>query len=158
MRVAGEVVVVTGAASGIGRGLAERVRRDGAKTVVVAELDAGSAEAVGGSIGAAAVRCDVGREADVAALIEQTEQRFGPIGLFCSNAGVALGFDLFAETAAGAADLDWARSWAVNVMAHVYAARALVPRMKERGGGYFLITVSAAGLLSQIGSAVYATT
>jgi NAD(P)-dependent dehydrogenase (short-subunit alcohol dehydrogenase family) len=158
MEVAGQVVVVTGAASGIGRALAERFRRDGAKTVVVADLDIEGAEAVAGSIGGAAVRCDVASEADVAALVEQTERRFGPIGLFCSNAGVALGFDLFAETVAGATDADWARSWAVNAMAHVYAARALVPRMKERGGGYFLITVSAAGLLSQIGSAVYSTT
>jgi NAD(P)-dependent dehydrogenase (short-subunit alcohol dehydrogenase family) len=158
MKAAGQVVVVTGGAGGIGRALAERFHRDGAKTVVIADLDPAAADAVAAGIGGAAVRCDVGNEAEVAALIEETERRFGPIGLFCSNAGIAAGFDLHGENVAGASNADWARSWAVNVMAHVYAARALVPRMKARGGGYFLITVSAAGLLSQIGSATYSTT
>jgi NAD(P)-dependent dehydrogenase (short-subunit alcohol dehydrogenase family) len=158
MKAAGQVVVVTGGADGIGRALAERFHRDGARTVVIADLDRAGADAVAAGIGGAAVRCDVGKEAEVAALIEETEGRFGPIGLFCSNAGIAAGFDLHGETVAGASNEDWARSWAVNVMAHVYAARALVPRMKARGGGYFLITVSAAGLLSQIGSATYSTT
>jgi NAD(P)-dependent dehydrogenase (short-subunit alcohol dehydrogenase family) len=158
MKAAGQVVVVTGSASGIGRALAERFHRDGAKTVVVSDLDGPGAEAVAKGAGGAAMRCDVSDEADVTALIDETERRFGPIGLFCSNAGVAAGFDLHGENVASASNADWARSWAVNVMAHVYAARALVPRMKARGGGYFLITVSAAGLLSQIGSATYSTT
>jgi NAD(P)-dependent dehydrogenase (short-subunit alcohol dehydrogenase family) len=158
MKAAGHVVVVTGGAGGIGRALAERFHRDGAKTVVIADLDTVGADAVGAGIGGAAMRCDVGNEAEVAALVDETERRFGPIGLFCSNAGVAAGFDLHGENVAGASNEDWARSWAVNVMAHVYAARALVPRMKARGGGNFLITVSAAGLLSQIGSATYSTT
>ncbi|MBV8401228.1 MAG: SDR family NAD(P)-dependent oxidoreductase, partial [Acetobacteraceae bacterium] len=83
---------------------------------------------------------------------------FGPIALFCSNAGVALGYDLAADNVAFAPNEAWERSWAVNVMAHVFAARALVPRMRGRGGGYFLNTASAAGLLSQIGSAVYSAT
>jgi NAD(P)-dependent dehydrogenase (short-subunit alcohol dehydrogenase family) len=158
MKAAGHVVVVTGGAGGISRALAERFHRDGAKTVVIADLDTVGADAVAAGIGGAAMRCDVGNEAEVAALVDETERRFGPIGLFCSNAGVAAGFDLHGETVAGASNEDWARSWAVNVMAHVYAARALVPRMKARGGGNFLITVSAAGLLSQIGSATYSTT
>jgi NAD(P)-dependent dehydrogenase (short-subunit alcohol dehydrogenase family) len=158
MKAAGQVVVVTGGASGIGRALAERFHRDGAKTVVIADLDLAGAESVSAGIGGAAVRCDVGSEAEVAALVDETERRFGPIGLFCSNAGVAAGFDLHGENVAGASNEDWARSWAVNVLAHVYAARALVPRMKARDGGNFLITVSAAGLLSQIGSAIYSTT
>ncbi|MGH7123090.1 MAG: SDR family oxidoreductase [Stellaceae bacterium] len=157
MRAAGQVVVVTGGASGIGRALAERFHADGAKAIVVADIDRAGAEAVANEIGGAAIRCDVGREADVAALIEETERRFGPIGLFCSNAGIVAGFDLNADIAS-ASNEDWARSWAVNVMSHVYAARTLVPCMKARGGGYFLITVSAAGLLSQIGSATYSTT
>ncbi|HLJ18921.1 MAG TPA: SDR family oxidoreductase [Stellaceae bacterium] len=157
MRAAGQVVVVTGGASGIGRALAERFHRDGAKAVVVADIDRAGAETVAKGIGGVALRCDVGNESDVVALINQTEQRVGPVGLFCSNAGIAVGFDLNADIAS-ASNEDWARSWAVNVMSHVYAARTLVPRMKARGGGYFLITVSAAGLLSQIGSATYSTT
>ena len=158
MRAAGQVVVVTGGAGGIGRALAERFHRDGAKAVVVVDIDGAGAEAVAKEIGGLGLRCDVGKEGDVTAVIEEAERRFGPIGLFCSNAGVAAGFDIHGENVAGASDSDWARSWAVNVMSHVYAARALVPRMKMRGGGYFLITVSAAGLLSQIGSATYSTT
>lgn len=158
MKVAGQVVVVTGAANGIGRALAEAFRREQAKTVVVADIDGAGAEAVARLVGGVAFRCDVAREGDIVALVDETERQFGAIGLFCSNAGVAAGFDLLGANAAGASDEDWARSWAVNVMAHVYAARALVPRMTTRGGGYFLNTVSAAGLLSQIGSAVYATT
>jgi NAD(P)-dependent dehydrogenase (short-subunit alcohol dehydrogenase family) len=158
MKAAGQVVVVTGGANGIGRALAERFHRDGAKAVVVADIDRSGAESVAQAIGGTAIRCDVGEESDVAALVDETERRFGPIGLFCSNAGILAGFDLYGDNVAGAANADWARSWAVNVMAHVYAARALVPRMKARGGGYFLITVSAAGLLSQIGSATYSTT
>ncbi|HXP73611.1 MAG TPA: SDR family oxidoreductase [Stellaceae bacterium] len=157
MKAVGEVVVVTGGAGGIGRALAERFHGDGAKTVVVADLDHAGAEAVAKAIGGAAFRCDVGNEAEVAALVDETERRFGPIGLFCSNAGIAAGFDLDADVASASND-DWARMWTVNVMSHVYAARTLVPRMKARGGGYFLITVSAAGLLSQIGSATYSTT
>ena len=158
MRAAGQVVVITGGAGGIGRALAERFHRDGAKSVVVGDIDGAGAEAVAKEIGGLGLRCDVGKESDVAAVIEETERRFGPIGLFCSNAGIAAGFDIHGENVAGASDADWARSWSVNVMSHVYAARALVPRMKARGGGYFLITVSAAGLLSQIGSATYSTT
>jgi NAD(P)-dependent dehydrogenase (short-subunit alcohol dehydrogenase family) len=157
VKAAGEVVVVTGGAGGIGRALAERFHRDGAKTVAVADIDLAAAEAVAKGVGGAALRCDVGNEPDVVALIDETERRFGPIGLFCSNAGIAVGFDLNADVAS-ASNVAWARGWAVNVMSHVYAARALVPRMKARGGGYFLVTVSAAGLLSQIGSAIYSTT
>jgi NAD(P)-dependent dehydrogenase (short-subunit alcohol dehydrogenase family) len=158
MKAAGQVVVVTGGAGGIGRALAERFHRDGAKAVVVADIDRVGAAAVANTIGGVALHCDVGKETEVAAMIEETEKRFGPIGLFCSNAGILAGFDLKGENVAGTSDADWARSWAVNVMSHVYAARTLVPLMKARGGGYFLITVSAAGLLSQIGSATYSTT
>lgn len=158
MRVAGQVVVVTGAASGIGRALAARFHREGAAAVVAADLDGAGAEAVGAELGGAGFRCDVSREADILRVIDATEARFGPIGLFCSNAGILLGLDRLSGHPAGTPDEDWARSWAVNVMAHVWAARALVPRMKARGGGWFLHTVSAAGLLSQVGSAVYSTT
>ncbi len=158
MKIAGQVVVVTGAAAGIGRALAERFHREGAAAVVAADLDGPGAEAVGRSLGGDGYACDVSREADILRVIDLTEGRFGPIGLFCSNAGVLQGFDPRSEHPAGAPDEMWAQSWAVNVMAHVWAARALVPRMKARGGGWFLHTVSAAGVLSQVGSAIYSTT
>lgn len=158
MRVAGRVVVVTGGAAGIGRALAQRFAREGAATVVVADLDGSAAEAVGRGIGGAGYACDVSRETDLVRLIDETEARFGPIGLFCSNAGILEGLDRRSEHPAGAPDELWARAWAVNVMAHVWAARTLVPRMRARGGGWFLNTASAAGLLSQVGSAIYSVT
>lgn len=158
MRVEGQVVVVTGGAEGIGKALARRFRRENARTVVVADLNETGAAAVAADIGGAAYRCDVSQEADIRHVIEDVEGRFGPISLFCSNAGVAMGFDLAADNVAFASNEAWERSWAVNVMAHVFAARALIPRMRQRGGGYFLQTASAAGVLSQIGSAVYSTT
>jgi NAD(P)-dependent dehydrogenase (short-subunit alcohol dehydrogenase family) len=157
MKLTNKVVVVTGAARGIGRALCERFHREGAKAVVVADLDISEAENVARAIGGLALACDVADESEVAALIEATERRFGPIDLFCSNAGIAA-LDRDPSNIAGTPDDIWQRSWAVNVMAHIYAARALLPRMIDRGGGYFLHTISAAGLLSQIGSAVYSTT
>ncbi len=158
MRVAGQVVVVTGGAASIGAALCRRFADAGARAVVAADLDGDGAAAVAAASGGHGLRCDVSREADVARLIETVEARHGPIGLFCSNAGIAEGNDAGSENAGGAPDEAWARGWAVNVMAHVYAARHLVPRMRARGGGHFLHTVSAAGLLSQVGNAVYSTT
>jgi NAD(P)-dependent dehydrogenase (short-subunit alcohol dehydrogenase family) len=158
MQVSGKTVIVTGGASGIGRALCEAVHRSGARNVIVADLDLHAAEQVAGTIAGSAFRCDVAQEADVRSLIEKTELEFGPIDLYCSNAGVALGFSAPVDNAAAGPDNLWQRAWSVNVMGHVYAARHLVPRMKARGGGYFLITVSAAGLLTQIGSAIYTTT
>lgn len=157
MNVAGRVVVVTGGVQGIGRALCERFAREGAKSVVVADIDAAGATSVAAAIGGIGIACDVGVEADIIRLVDEAERRCGPIGLFCSNAGIVR-FDPDPENAASAPNAAWERSWAVNVMAHVYAARTLIPRMAARGGGYLLHTVSAAGLLSQTGSAVYATT
>jgi len=161
VRLAGKIVVVTGGAQGIGAALCERFAAEGVKAVVVADLNAAGAEAVAARIAGVAqgiaVSCDVGREADIVRLIDDTEEKFGPIDLFCSNAGIAV-LDPDWDNPASAPDEGWARSWAVNVMAHVWAARHLVPRMAARGGGYFLHTVSAAGLLSQIGGGPYATT
>jgi NAD(P)-dependent dehydrogenase (short-subunit alcohol dehydrogenase family) len=157
MHVRGRVVVVTGGGNGIGRALCERFASEGAARVVVADLDADAARDVAARVNGASFTCDVAREPDVVHLIDETERQHGSIGLFCSNAGIAR-MDPRTDNAASGPNADWERSWAVNVMAHVYAARALVPRMKERGGGYFLHTISAAGLLSQIGSAVYSTT
>jgi NAD(P)-dependent dehydrogenase (short-subunit alcohol dehydrogenase family) len=158
MQIAGKVVVVTGGGNGIGEALCETFHKAGAAKVVVADLDQARAEAVAASIGGAAFRCDVAVEADIQHVIEETERRFGPIELFCSNAGIGGGFDPLSENAGGASDEPFMKSWMIHVMAHVYAARHLVPRYKARGGGYFLNTISAAGLLSQVGSPAYSAT
>jgi NAD(P)-dependent dehydrogenase (short-subunit alcohol dehydrogenase family) len=152
MDVRDRIVVVTGAASGIGKAMAQRFHREGAAKVVVADLDGDGAAAVAAGIDGFGARVDVAREADIVQLIETTEARFGPIDLFCSNAGIGLGRGLDEP------DDVWQKIWQVNTMSHVYAARNLVPRMKARGGGYLLNTASAAGLLSQIGSVTYAVT
>ena len=154
MKVNGSCVVVTGAAGGIGAALARRFAREGARGVVVSDREAAGIERVAAEIGdgAIAVPCDVTRERELRALVAAAEDRFGPIDLFCSNAGViALG-------GPEAPDRDWQLSLDVNVMAHVYAARIVVPAMLERGGGYLLQTASAAGLLTQLGSAPYSVT
>src|ERR1700755_1049435 len=158
MQVAGKVVVVTGGGNGIGKAMCEAFHRAGAAKVVVVDLDHAAAEKVAASVDGAAFKCDVGQEKNILHVIEATERRFGPIALFCSNAGIGGGFDPLSENAGGASDEPWSKSWAIHVMAHVYAARHLIPRMKARGGGYVLNTISAAGLLSQVGSAAYSTT
>lgn len=152
MEVNGKIVVVTGAAGGIGKAMAERFHREGAAKVVVADIDEAGAGRVAEGIGGFAMGVDVTRESDIVSLIDTTEERFGPIDLFCSNAGIGIGRGLDEP------DDVWEKIWRVNTMAHVYAARHLVPRMKARGGGYLLNTASAAGLLSQIGSVTYAVT
>jgi NAD(P)-dependent dehydrogenase (short-subunit alcohol dehydrogenase family) len=151
------VVVVTGGASGIGRALCRRFADEGARAVVVADLAADGAHAVaaelqGATTRALAVPTDVTREDDVVALVEQTERTFGPVDLFCSNAGIAIG------GGAEAPDASWEAIWHVNVMAHVYAARAVLPGMLARGEGYLLNTASAAGLLTNLGAAPYSVT
>ena len=152
MKVKDKVVVVTGGASGIGRALARRFAADGAKHVVVADLDGNGAAAVAKEIGGSSRQVDVSKEADIQALIETTERDHGPIALFVSNAGIGIGRGVDTP------DAVWQKIWEVNLMSHVYAARNLIPRMVKRGGGYLLNTASAAGLLSQIGSATYAVT
>src|ERR1700682_5130409 len=141
MQVAGKVVVVTGGATGIGRALCEAFRRAGAAKVVVADLDLAGAEAVAASVEGAAFKCDVGQEKDIVHVSEETERQFGPIALFCSNAGIGGGFDPLSVNAGGTSDDPWQRSWAIHVMAHVYAARHLIPLMNARGGGFFLDTL-----------------
>lgn len=152
MEVTDKIVVVTGAASGIGKAMAERFHREGAAKVVVADIDEVGAGTVAEAVDGWSMRVDVSRETDLVQLIEETESRFGPIDLFCSNAGIGIGRGLDEP------DEVWQKIWEVNTMSHVYAARNLVPRMKARGGGYLLNTASAAGLLSQIGSVTYAVT
>ena len=152
MRLTDKVVVVTGGGNGIGRALCRRFALEGVKAVVVADVDGITAAQVADEIGGTAITCDVSREADVGALVSLTIARHGAIDLFCSNAGIAVNGDEHTP------DAEWARCWDVNVMAHVYAARAVVPHMLERGGGYLLQTVSAAGLLTHPQSATYAVT
>ncbi|TVS18314.1 MAG: SDR family oxidoreductase [Gammaproteobacteria bacterium] len=152
MQLKDKVIVVTGGGSGIGAAMARRFAREGAKAIVVADLNLANAETIAAEAGGVARKVNVASEADIKALIEATEQEQGPIDLFCSNAGIGLGLGL--ETS----NEDWDTIMGVNVMAHVYAARHLVPKMVARGGGYLLNTASAAGLLSQIGSVTYAVT
>jgi NAD(P)-dependent dehydrogenase (short-subunit alcohol dehydrogenase family) len=151
MDLTGRTIVITGGASGIGRALALRCAEEGARGVLVSDLDEQGAEAVAVEIGdaALAVAGDASDPADVKRLIARAEHAFGPIDLFCANAGVAHGGGLEAPDGA------WDIAWNVNVRAHVLAARELVPRWLERGEGYFFSTASAAGLLTQIGSAPY---
>lgn len=152
MQVRGRIVVVTGAASGIGRALARRFAAEGARLVVCSDRNGEGAAATAKEIGGIAFTTDVAKEADLQLMIETVETQHGPIDLFFSNAGIGYG------GGAEVSDERWQRIWDVNVMAHVWAARHLVPRMIARGGGYLLSTASAAGLLSQIGSAPYAVT
>ena len=152
MEIKDKIIVVTGAASGIGKALATRFKAEGAKQIVAVDIDEQGARTTADGLDCVAMTADVSNEADVARVIERTEADIGPIDLFCSNAGIGAGADLQAPNE------DWQRSWDVNVMSHVYAARHLVPRMTARGGGTILITASAAGLLNQIGVAAYGVT
>src|SRR6202035_655272 len=118
MQVAGQVMVVTGGANGIGRALCEAFPRAGAARVVVADLDTAGAEAVAASIDGAAFKCDVGQENDIRRLIEETEQKFGPIALFCSNAGIGGGFDPMSDNAGGSSARPWGKRWSTHCSAH----------------------------------------
>jgi len=157
VQIKDKVIIVTGGANGIGRALCLRFAQEGARAVVVADIDAQGANRVVAEIQSTGVKsvaaiADVGKEADVQRLVSIATDQFGQVDIFCSNAGIG------AAGGPEAPDRDWERSWAINVMAHVYAARAVLPQMLERREGYLLQTVSAAGLLTQIGSAPYAVT
>jgi NAD(P)-dependent dehydrogenase (short-subunit alcohol dehydrogenase family) len=154
MELRDRICVVTGGASGIGQAMCQRFAAEGARAVVVVDRDADGALATANALGArgTALTADVTVEADVEAVVERTEAEIGPIDLFASNAGI-LGFG-----GIDAPDTVWESVWSVNVLAHLYAARAMVPLMLGRGGGYLLSTASAAGLLSQPGDAPYSVT
>ncbi len=152
MDLAGKHVVVTGGGNGIGAALCRRFAAAGARAVVVADRDEEGAATVAAEVGGLGLAVDVGDQQQVRSLVERAEARNGAIDLFCSNAGISVHGGV--ETS----DADWQRIWDVNLMAHVYGARAVLPSMLARGQGYLLQTASAAGLLSQIGSAPYAVT
>jgi len=152
MKLKDKVVVVTGAASGIGRGLCYRFAAEGPKGIVVSDYNGEGAAKVASEIGGIAVTADVSKEADIRKLVEIATKQYGPIDLFCSNAGIP------AAGGAEAPDAVWQRCWDIHVMAHVYAARAVLPSMIERGGGYLLQTASAGGLLTTLDQAPYAVT
>ena len=148
-----KVIIVTGGASGIGRSIARRFAQEGARAVVVADLHLEPAQAVAAEFGGLAVRCDVSKEADIQALVATTRERYGRVDAYISNAGI-LGRP-------GGIELEdplWDAMWNIHGMAHVWAARAVVPEMVERGEGFFLVTASAAGLLTIVESAPYAVT
>jgi NAD(P)-dependent dehydrogenase (short-subunit alcohol dehydrogenase family) len=152
MQIQGKVVIVTGGSNGIGRALCLAFAAAGAKAVVVADIDREAGLKVANEIRSTPggfAHCDVSQERDVRNLVDSINDTCGQVDIFCSNAGIG--------TAGGpeASDRDWQRSWDVNVMAHIYAARAVLPQMLERKEGYLVQTVSAAGMLTQIGSAPY---
>jgi len=152
VQIIGKVVIVTGGGNGIGRALCRRFAVECAKAIVVVDLDEEAARRVAAEIAGVPIAADVSREADVQRVVGDVLERYGAIDLFCSNAGIAVDGD---ETTA---PVEWQRCWDVNVMAHVFAARAVLPGMLARGDGYLLQTVSAAGLLTHPQSATYAVT
>ncbi len=146
------VIIVTGAGSGIGAALARRFAEEDPKGIVVADIDLEAANQVAGEIGAVAVLTDVADADANRDLIEGTEDRFGPIDLFCANAGIGMVGDEQSDPST------WDRMWGINVMGHVHAARHLLPGWLARGQGYFLATASAAGLLTNLKAAQYSVT
>src|SRR5438067_9606989 len=152
MELSNRVIVGTGAARGIGRALARRFASESPKAVIVADIDGGAAKTVAEEIMGTAIECNVSREADVERMVKQVEAAHGQIDLFCSNAGIAVGGGPEAD------DSDWQRIWEVNVMAHVFVARHVLPGMLHRKEGYIVGTISAAGLLNHVFAAPYGAT
>ncbi|MBS0445520.1 MAG: SDR family oxidoreductase [Proteobacteria bacterium] len=152
MDVKDRVVVVTGGASGIGLAMCKRFAQAGARAVVVADLDQARCDTAAAGFGGLGLRVDVAKEAEVQALVDEVTSRYGQVDVLCSNAGIMIAKDEDATTA------EWQRIWDINLMAHVHAARAVLPQMLARGEGYLVHTASAAGLLSQVNSAPYSVT
>jgi NAD(P)-dependent dehydrogenase (short-subunit alcohol dehydrogenase family) len=152
MELKDRVIVVTGAARGIGRALVKRFVTENPKGIVVADIDGDGANVVADEVGGLAIACDVSRAADVERLVSEAQSVYGRIDIVCSNAGIAVG------GGPDAADGDWQRIWEVNVMAHVYVARHVLPSMLRQREGYIVGTVSAAGLLNHLFAAPYGVT
>ena len=157
MEIAGKVCIVTGGARGIGRALAVRLHQAGASFVAIADLNQEAADEAASAVNGRGFAVDVHSEDQIRAMVEVVEAEQGRVDLFCSNAGI-IGMDGPPWWACSAPDEQWQAMWEIHVMAHVYAARACLPGMIERGEGYFLNTVSAAGLLNQVGTAPYGVT
>ena len=153
MEMKDKVVVITGGSGGIGKAMAKAFLAEGAKSIVLADLHEDAVKAAAAEIGCIGMVCDVTKEADIISVVEQTLASEGQIDLFCSNAGAG-GNGLLTE----AANEVWQGQWDLHVMSHLYAARAVLPSMIERGEGYLLNTASAAGLLAAIGSGPYTVT
>ncbi|HPA88848.1 MAG TPA: SDR family oxidoreductase [Quisquiliibacterium sp.] len=153
MELKNKVVVITGGTGGIGRAMAKAFLAEGAKAVMLADLNADAVAAAAREIGCDGMACDVTQEAQIQALVKTTEERHGPIDLFCSNAGAG-GPGVLTD----ADNAVWQKQWELHVMAHLYAARAVLPSMIARGQGYLLNTASAAGLLAALGTGPYTVT
>ncbi len=154
MQLRDKVIVITGAAAGIGAALARRFAKESPRGIAVADLAANHAalEKVAKDVGGIAVACDVSREEDIKALVAAARAEYGPVDVFFSNAGIGRGGH------ENASDVDWDASWRIHVLSHVFAARAVLPEMLQRGSGYLVNTASAAGLLASMGSAPYGVT
>lgn len=152
MELTDKAIVVTGAASGIGEAMARRFAAEGPRGLVLADLNLRAAEEVASAIGGIAIETDVSSPEANKRLIEMTEDRFGPIDLFCANAGYGVAGDEQSDPD------EWDRMWQVNLMSHVHAAKHLIPSWTARGEGYFLTTASAAGLLTNLKAAQYSVT
>jgi len=152
MKIAGKVCVITGGASGIGRELACRFKKEGAKGIAIADMNEQGLKETAEMMGGLPVVTDVTKEADIQNLIAKAEEAFGDIDIFVSNAGIVRPGD------ENATDEMWDLNWNIHVKSHIYAARAMVPKMTARGGGYLVNTASAAGLLHQVDSATYGVT
>ncbi len=154
MNVENKTIIITGAARGIGAAMARCFYKKGAK-LILGDIDSGGVEAIAKSVDGFGIYCDVTKETDIQKLVSLANEKFGPVDIFISNAGIAFGEGAHA---ASASNQQWQTSWEIHVMAHVYASRAVLPSMIERGEGYLVQIASAAGLLNQIGDAAYSTT
>lgn len=153
MELKDKVVVITGGSGGIGKAMAKAFLNEGAAGIMLADLDAAAVAQAAADIGCNGMACDVTDEAQVAALVAATEDQYGQVDVFCSNAGAG-GNGLLTD----AGNEVWQQQWELHVMSHLYAARAVLPGMIERGEGYLLNTASAAGLLAALGSGPYTVT
>lgn len=150
MELNGKVIVITGAANGIGKAMATRFTQEKPEVIILADIDKDGLNSIASELpNTVAFPCDTGSEADVSRLVQEIENKYGRIDLFCGNAGI------LRMGGVNTAEADFQKVWDINVQSHIWAARAALPKMLERGDGYFLITASAAGMLTQLGSLSY---